>query len=263
MPSCLRSSGHMPRPWRIACAGRVESHRLAVDAQLAAVAAVQAEQQARQLGAPRAEQAADADDLAAAQRSRSTGFSWPRRPKPRASSTRCAGRRRGRVSSRPAAALSSRPTIAVISAAGGSSAARYSPTRSPLRSTVMRSEIAYIWSRKWVTNRIAMPSPRSWRSTREQALDLLLVQAGGRLVEDQHLGLDARARGRSPPSAARPPGSSTSSRVTSMSRLSRASKRARSRAPCASSRCATARPRPCADSGRRRCSPPPRGSGRG
>ena len=257
--------GTCARPWRIACAGLVEAHRLAVDAQLAAVAAVEAEQQPRQLGAARAEQAADADDLAAAQasgRPDAAGRAGRGRA-PRSSGARravgagAAARRRRRA--RSARARPSR----VISAAGGSSAVRYSPTRSPLRSTVMRSEIAYIWSRKWVTNRIAMPSPRSRRSTANRRSTSSLVEARGRLVEDQHLAPTTLERARD------------RHHLLHRHRVAReqprhvdveiqpGEQRARVARACAASRCATARPRRVADSGRRRCSPPPTGWGRG
>ncbi len=80
---------------------------------------------------------------------------------------------------------------------GPAAAARRPGTRrrsSPLRSTVMRSEIAYTWSRKWVTNRIAMPCAAQPPQHREQRLDLVLVEARGRLVEDQHLAPDDAQR---------------------------------------------------------------------
>ncbi len=59
---------------------------------------------------------------------------------------------------------SSRPIIFDTSSMRGSSAVRYSPTRRPLRSTVMRSAMRYTWSRKWVMNTTATPDART-RST--------------------------------------------------------------------------------------------------
>ena len=93
------------------------------------------------------------------------------------------GRRaRGRSSSTPARAGAARP-------------ARYSPTRRPLRSTVMRSAIWYTWSRKWVTNSIATPASRSRRPRRTARSTSSRVEAGGGLVEDQHPGVDLHRAG--------------------------------------------------------------------
>ena len=62
------------------------------------------------------------------------------------------------------------------------------PTSLPLRSTVMRSEMAKTWSRKWVMK--TMPRPlrlEAARPPRTGVSTSLRVEAGGRLVEDQHL----------------------------------------------------------------------------
>ena len=64
---------------------------------------------------------------------------------------------------------SSWPSIAATSCTLSSAAVGYSPTRRPLRSTVIRSEISYTWSRKCDTNRIAVPPSRSRRITRNSS----------------------------------------------------------------------------------------------
>ena len=66
--------------------------------------------------------------------------------------------------SKASSTASSRPIIFDTSSMRGSSAVRYSPTRRPLRSTVMRSAMRYTWSRKWVMNTTATPDART-RST--------------------------------------------------------------------------------------------------
>ncbi len=68
-------------------------------------------------------------------------------------------------SSRSSRTSSSLPIILVTSSTGVMSEVRYSPTSFPLRSTVIRSAIAKTWSMKCDTNRIAIPSSRSDRST--------------------------------------------------------------------------------------------------
>jgi hypothetical protein len=57
------------------------------------------------------------------------------------------------------------PTMRVMSCMRVSSPTGYSPTRWPLRSTVTRSEISNICSRKWVMKRMAIPWPLSRRIT--------------------------------------------------------------------------------------------------
>ena len=54
------------------------------------------------------------------------------------------------------------PIMAATSFTRGSSATGYSPTRVPLRSTVIRSHTAYTCSRKWVTNTMPTPCSFSW-----------------------------------------------------------------------------------------------------
>jgi hypothetical protein len=71
----------------------------------------------------------------------------------------------GNAAGRADCAASSRPSIAAINACGPRSAARHSPIQLPLRSTVMRSDTAYIWLRKCVTKTIASPWLRRRRST--------------------------------------------------------------------------------------------------
>ena len=198
MPSGLRSSGHIARPWRIACAGLSRRTGVAVDAQLAAVAACRGRTAAApaRCGPSRAGRRGRRPRRAAG--SRSTGRSWPRRPDAArlaaAARRRCRRWRRG-APSRPAAALSSRPTIAVISACGGSSAFRYSPT-----------QLAVAQHRDAIGDRVHLVEEVGDEEDRqafvaqpaqhgEQALDLLLVEARGRLVEDQHARLDAQRAG--------------------------------------------------------------------
>ena len=67
-----------------------------------------------------------------------------------------AGRARGRASPRSAGPGPAPPSDT-------------RPTRRPLRSTVIRSEISYTWSRKCDTNRIAAPPSRSRRITRNSS----------------------------------------------------------------------------------------------
>ena len=161
MPSNLRSSGHSARPWRIACIGLVIA--TGWPARRSSPLSAGSRPNSRRASSVRPDPSRPpTPTISPRRRLRSIGRRWPRRPRPRASSR--AGPASLRASAwlswRVAGAPSSRPTIAVISAAGGSSALRYSPTRSPLRNTVTRSLMAYIWSRKWVTNRIARPCSR-------------------------------------------------------------------------------------------------------
>ena len=180
--------------------------------------------------------------------SMSTGCSWPRRAE--AFAPRSSGARRAASAPRSlrsaAAARASRPTIAVTSAAGGSSAVRYSPTQLAVaqhRDAVgdrihLVQEVGDEQDRHAVVAQ-ARAAPSNRRATS------LLVEARGRLVEDQHPGVDARARARSPPSAARRPGSSPSSARRRRCRGSRRASRARvSRSMRGASRCARARPQP-------------------
>ena len=71
--------------------------------------------------------------------------------------------------SRSASAAADRPSIFCTRSIRSSSDVRYSPTSRPLRSTVMRSQISYTWSRKCETNRIATPRVLSSRMTRNSS----------------------------------------------------------------------------------------------
>ncbi len=73
------------------------------------------------------------------------------------------------VSAISSSSSSSWPSIAATSCTLSSAAVGYSPTRRPLRSTVIRSEISYTWSRKCETNRIAVPPSRRRRITRNSS----------------------------------------------------------------------------------------------
>ncbi len=103
--------------------------------------AVESEQQPRQLGAARAEQAAEAQHFAGADLAGRPAAMRRAGPRPRASEhqRRVAASTAGSAPPAPLSLRHSRPTIAATSAAAASSAARYSPTSAPLRSTVMRS----------------------------------------------------------------------------------------------------------------------------
>ncbi len=101
---------------------------------------------------------------------RDSGSMLPLRPRPSATST--GGRdsssswTRFGVSWSSSKAASSWPIILVTSSTLLTSEVRYSPTRRPLRSTVIRSVSEKTWSRKCETNRMATPSSRSARTTR-------------------------------------------------------------------------------------------------
>ena len=126
---CRRSCalrGRTPGRGAIACAGLAKrtgapSMRSSPLSRLSS-----AEQQPRQLGAARAEQAGEAEDLAArARRGRPAAAGRAGRARaPRSSGSPALSTPAPGAPSRPAATLSSRPTIAAISACGGSSAAQ-------------------------------------------------------------------------------------------------------------------------------------------
>ena len=143
--------------------------RAALDPDLARVRVVGAVEQPRELGAAGAEQAGEPDDLAGVDveverldRCPCGPGRWPARTA--CVSARSATDRLG-ASSSSSSTSSERPIIFCTSSTRGSSAVRYSPTSAPLRSTVMRSLIAYTWSRKCETNRIATPRSRRARTT--------------------------------------------------------------------------------------------------
>ena len=141
---------------------------LAVELDGAGVGLVGAVEQPGQLGAAGSEQAGEADDLAACGSRSRSARSRPcvRAPSRRAAARRCGRRGAGGARRRSSgAATSSLPIILEMSSVRSSSAVRYSPTYRPLRRTVMRSLIAYTWSRKCETNRIATPWSRSRRMT--------------------------------------------------------------------------------------------------
>ena len=182
---------------RVGRAGEV--HGLAVD-RAARRASGASRPNSRRASSVRPEPSSPArpDDLAgahAAGRSAASGRPGPG-PRPAAAPAR-RRRRRARGAAPPTAPPARAPPWRRSAPAGPARPPRHSPTQLPLRSTVMRSDTAYTWFRKCVTNTIAMPSPRRRRSTSNSLLHLVVVQAGGRLVEDQHLGLHAqRARDR-------------------------------------------------------------------
>ena len=148
MPSALRSSGQNARPSRTACAGCVKRTALALHLQRAGVGRVEPEHQPRELGAARAEQAGDADDLAVVQVQARADAGGACAPKSRSDSRGAEPSSAACVPGASASTLAadasatSRPTIAATSAGAGSCAGVHSPTKRPLRSTVMRSAIA-------------------------------------------------------------------------------------------------------------------------
>ena len=98
------------------------------------------------------------------------GLSCPRRERLCAASTGAAPPAAGGACAGASCiCASSRPTMAATRPRASSFAQAYSPTNRPLRSTVMRSQISYTWSRKCVTNRIATPRSRSRRSSLNNA----------------------------------------------------------------------------------------------
>ena len=145
MPSDLRSSGQNARPSAHGLRRMREAHRAALaPAACRSRRASSAEHQARELGAARAEQAGDADDLAVVQ------VEVERVQAPRCAPKSRSARRGGAARSRRAAgaaASAPRPRQRHVAAhhrghqRGRGQLARrvHSPTKRPLRSTVMRS----------------------------------------------------------------------------------------------------------------------------
>ena len=143
----------------MAADGAGEVDGLAVEAHLAAVAAVDPEQDPRDLGAARRPRARRA-----------------RRSRRRARRTRCRGRRRPGSGRSPRAgrrrsgsppwgtATPSGPTMWRIRSAVVSSPCCAVTTCRPSRNTVARSHRAKTSSRRWLTNRIATPRSRRRRT---------------------------------------------------------------------------------------------------
>ena len=132
MPSVLRSSGHSASPCAIASRRAAERHALAVHDELAAVRCVQPEQQPRQLGAARAQQARrrrrsrrglmlEIGRLQLPLARQALAPAAPARPR-RRSRARCARRS-------PAAPRSRGPPSPRSAPRGSARSARYSPTK--------------------------------------------------------------------------------------------------------------------------------------
>ena len=269
MPCVLRSSGQEAEALRGSrVRGELSVVGCAVDRQLAAVGAVDAEQQPRHLRAAGAEQPGEADDLALADveverldralAARARGRCSDRACDRRRAASPAAGVLVCRLLRTPPARGPSSCAIELQSR--GSSAASYSPTSLPLRSTVMRSVTAYTWSRKCVTNTMPRPCSRSRRITSNSRCDLAGVEAARRLVEDQQLRVARRAPARSRPSAGSRSSTSRASRVTSMRQVQPRQRLARSAVHRAASR---SRRATCRLRGRGTGSRRPTASGRG
>ncbi|MCY1541372.1 hypothetical protein D9M68_770570 [compost metagenome] len=165
MPSVLRSSGHSARPSRIASAGFEKlTERPSI---FSTPRSGDSRPNSRRASSVRPAPSRPAMPTTSPARTRrSVACNCPAWPNP--SDCRSAGAassNAGSAAGRADCAANSRPSIAAISACGPRSAAFHSPTQLPLRSTVMRSDTAYIWFRKCVTKTMARPSPRSRRST--------------------------------------------------------------------------------------------------
>ena len=182
MPSILRSSGHNAKPGGSPRPGR-EAHRRAVHPHLAAVARSRPNSSRAARSGP-IQQPAQAHDLATAQAARSSGCRWPRRPNPGASSR--VGARPGRVPKRAArrGGESSRPTMAVTSAGAevGLQVFAHQPAVAQHRDAIgSRKPGRGSGSRTGWPGLASQPAHHG-----EELLDFTLVEAGGRLVEDQH-----------------------------------------------------------------------------
>ena len=171
MPLCLRSSGQKPRPSRSASAGSssfagLPSTRISPESRASSANSSRASSVRPEPNKPaRPEHFAGAQldvhglELAAARQVAARRARAARSP---ACGGACVG---ASLPPPPARGPPSRPP----GRAHRACAQAYSPTNLPLRSTVMRSQISYTWSRKCVTNRIATPLSRNRRISANSA----------------------------------------------------------------------------------------------
>ena len=193
-PSVLRFSGQNASPAAIATRGFLTG---AVGHHAALVGVIGAEEQAGELGATGAQQAGQAHHLALVDGEIERG---DRALAPRLLGACHRGRRSRRSASAgapraPPASPASWPSIFDTSSPWESSAVAHSPTRLPLRSTVMRSDDRVDLVEEVADEDDRHPLLLELAHDREQLLDLALIERGGRLVEDQHARVDVDGAG--------------------------------------------------------------------